>query len=251
MTEHQQFQPSGERPPTSGPPIPPAIKLLAEQTLPVPPAAAVPTLRAEEPVILGFPAEFTSGHIPPIAEPAPPAGWAPAAPVGVASVPEIGVPAPSAAHLVVLRRTERLGGLALILAGAAAAASLWLPWYRAAEATGLLLVREGLSVSASGPRALGLSGLWQPLVVVLGGGILLVLGGLLFRRARSHRVVGVVALLVALAAADGVVVPLADANWSAGSFGPGMWLAVAVSLLGVLGALKAMLTAPLVRMVPG
>jgi hypothetical protein len=91
---------------------------------------------------------------------------------------------------------------------------------------------------------LGHSGLWPPVVVVLGGAADLLLGLVLLRRARSHRPAGLLALLVTLAAAAGVVVPLANADWSVRSFGPGMWCAVAVVLLGGLGALKAMLTAP-------
>jgi hypothetical protein len=56
--------------------------------------------------------------------------------------------------------------------------------------------------------------------------------------------VGVLALLVTLAVAGGVVVPIADANWSTATFAPGMWVAVAVAVLGLVGAVKAMETAP-------
>ena len=37
---------------------------------------------------------------------------------------------------------------------------------------------------------------------------------------------------------------MADGGWGPDQFGPGLWCAVAVPILGTLGALKAMLTAP-------
>jgi hypothetical protein len=219
----QQPSPSAGEPPRSAPPPPPAIKILPEHTQPLGAAKAV---HEEEPLILGLPAEYVADTG--------------AQPVAHAA----------AAHVVVLRRADPVGGLALVLAGTAAGVSLGLPWFRGAGATGLSLFQQGVVIVPSGPGQVGRSGLWQPLVVVLGGGVLLLLGLLLFRNARTHRVVGVAALLVALAAAAGVVVPLADANWSARSFGPGMWCAVVVALLGVLGALKAMLTAAAVTAEP-
>lgn len=209
---------------------PPSSSLLgapADQTLPVAPLPAVEF----EPTILGFPAEFD-----------------PAAAGGAAQLPEpprparadIGPPPPAP----VVRRVEWFGGVALVLAGVTAAVSLGLPWWRGAGATGVTLVEQGLGILGSGIGPLGRSGLWQPVVIVLGGGVLLLLGLLLFRPARTHRVTGLLALLVTLAVAAGVVVPIADANWSTGSFGTGMWLAVAVAVLGLVGAVKAMETAP-------
>jgi hypothetical protein len=222
MTErpHQAYR-SGDGQARSGPPLPPGLEMLSDHTVPVPPVSAP---REDEPAILGFPAEFPTG------EEARPLADAPPVPT----------------HLVVLRRPERLGGLALFLAAIAAGVSLWLPWWRGTGATGVSLVRHGVTVVSSQIGNLGISGFWQPLVVVLGGGVLFLLGLLLFRRARTHRVVGVLALLTALVASAGVVVPIADANWSTSSFGPGMWVATAVPVLGALGALKAMLTTPVV-----
>jgi hypothetical protein len=81
---------------------------------------------------------------------------------------------------------------------------------------------------------------------VLSGGLLVVLGFLLLVPARTHRLVGVLALAVSLAAATAVVVLLADGGWGPDQFGPGLWCAVAVPILGTLGSLKAMLTAPVV-----
>ena len=189
-----------------------------------------------EPNILGFPVEYAENGI----GAAPPASgtdpWLGAG--GSDSVP------------AAVRRAERLGGLALILAGIAAGMSLAVPWTHGDDATGLSLVLSGVADLRSGIGELSRSGLWQPLAVVLGGGALLLLGLLLFLRARTHRFVGLLALLIAVAAAAGVVVPLAAAAWSPAAFGLGMWFAVGVAGMGLLGALKAMLTTPLVRMAP-
>ena len=68
---------------------------------------------------------------------------------------------------------------------------------------------------------------------------------------RAHRLVGVLALTVALAAAAAVMLLIADLGLTADQFGPGMWCAVAVPVLGLLGSVKAMLTAPLVTLSPG
>jgi hypothetical protein len=151
-----------------------------------------------------------------------------------------------AAHtgrVVVVRRAERIGGLLLVLAGLAAGLSLWFPWVRGDEFNGLSLVSGALAVLAAGGPEVD-SASWQPVAVVLGGGALLVLGVLLFLPAASHRFIGLLAFLVAETAAMGMVVPLAASGWSIGRFDLGMWFAVAVPVLGVLGALKAMLTTP-------
>ena len=72
-----------------------------------------------------------------------------------------------------------------------------------------------------------------------------ILAGLLaFRPARTHRPIGVVALFVSLAVAAGIVVRVADRDWDVVLDDPGMLCAVVVAVFGLLGALKAMLTAP-------
>jgi hypothetical protein len=141
---------------------------------------------------------------------------------------------------VAIRGPESLGGLLLILAGIVAAVSLILHWLADRDVSGWGLVRKGLDDVAG---AFG-SGLWQPLVIVLGGGVLFLLGLLLWLPARSHRFVGVVALIVSLAVTAAVLVPLIDATWHLGVFGPGFWCAIAVAVLGLLGSLKAALTRP-------
>ncbi|MGY1811874.1 hypothetical protein [Blastococcus sp. SYSU D00820] len=143
---------------------------------------------------------------------------------------------------VTIRRPDALAGVLLVLAGLAAAASLFLDWVRGADSDGLDLVRRGFDELGQGFGTLADSGFWQPLAVVLGGGVLLVLGLLMFVRARTHRTLGVLALLVSGLVIAAVLVVLNSLDWQAADIGIGLWLAVAVAVLGFLGALKAMLT---------
>ncbi len=157
-----------------------------------------------------------------------------------------------AAHpgLAYVRRPDVVGGVLLLLAGVADAASAWLPWDRDGVTTGLDLVVRSIGSAGDGVAELGRTGLWQPAAVAVGGAVLVVLGLLLLRPARSHRVSGVLALAVALAVAAAVAGRLVDAGWDARVLGPGVWCAVAVAGFGVLGALKAVLTAPRVTTAP-
>ena len=139
---------------------------------------------------------------------------------------------------VAFRRPDVLAGLLLILAGVVAAVSLLLRWVKNAEATGWTLVRDGLQ---NIPDAVN-SGLWQPVAIVLAGAVLLVIGLLLLLPARSHRFLGLLALLFSLLAVAAVLVPYAKAHWHLSPFDTGFWCAIAVAALGVLGSLKASLT---------
>jgi hypothetical protein len=141
---------------------------------------------------------------------------------------------------VAFRGPESLGGLLLILAGIAAAISLVLDWLAGYDVSGWGLVRRGFDDLGG---SFG-SGLWQPLAIVLGGGMLFVLGLLLWLPARTHRFLGLLALLVTAVVIAAVLVPLADAGWDLRFFGPGFWCALAVAVLGLLGSLKALLTGP-------
>jgi hypothetical protein len=177
-------------------------------------------------------------------DPLPP-GSPPGGPVGAtAAAPAQGDPGATDPHYsdrpVAFRGPESLGGLLLILAGVAAGVSLLLDWLADNDATGLDLVRDGLG-DIGGSFS---DGLWQPLAIVLGGGVLFVLGILLWLPMRTHRFFGLLALLVSLAVTAGVLVPLADADWDLGVFGPGFWCGIAVAVLGLLGSLKAILTGP-------
>jgi hypothetical protein len=144
---------------------------------------------------------------------------------------------------VAVRGPESLGGLLLILAGIAAGVSLLLDWLQDADVSGWSLVRNGFDDLGDSFS----SGLWQPLAVVLGGGVLFVLGLLMWLPLRSHRLLGVLAFLVSLGVTAGVLVPLADADWDLGFFAPGFWCAIAVAVLGLLGSLKAVLSRPRMR----
>ena len=144
-----------------------------------------------------------------------------------------------------VRRPDSLASLLLILAGIAAGISLLLRWLPGSDLTGWDLVRRGIDdLTGGGLAALFENGFWQPTAVVLGGAALFLLGLLVVLPARSHRFLGVLALLVALVAGAGVLVPLADVGWDAGAVDTGFWFAVAVPVLGLLGALKALLTSP-------
>jgi hypothetical protein len=190
---------------------------------------------ASGPTILGFPAE-----VPEASDAAEPDPGGPEPDVATSSV-----------ELVFLRRPDRVAGGALVLAGAAANASLLLSWSPGEGAPGLSLVQRGVELLGADVALSAYSGVWQPLVVVLSGGVYILLGLLLLVPARTHRLVGVLALAVALAAATAVVLLVTETGWLVERVGPGMWCAVAVPVLGLMGALKAMLTAPLVTIEPG
>jgi len=149
-----------------------------------------------------------------------------------------------AVRLVVRRRGDPVAGTALVLAGLAGNVSLWLPWLRDENATGFSLVRRGLSAAHSGMAELLRGGLWQPVAIVLGAGVLVVLGMLLFVPAHTHRAVGVLALVVAVIVTAAVLSLLAGWNWSTARFDAGLWTGVAVAGFGLFGAFKAMLTLP-------
>jgi len=140
----------------------------------------------------------------------------------------------------VYRGPESLGGLLLILAGIVAAVSLLLDWLADRDVSGWGLVRNGFDDL----DAVIDNGLWQPLAIVLGGEVLFVLGLLMWLPMRRHRFLGAVGLLVSGVVTAAVLVPLVDADWDLGFFGPGFWCAIAVAVLGLIGSLKALLTGP-------
>jgi hypothetical protein len=165
--------------------------------------------------------------------PPPPSGYAPR------TVPEYST------RPVRVRRPDSLASLLLLLAGMAAGISLLLRWLPGSDLTGWDLVRRGFDDLAEGGVAeLFDSGFWQPMAVVLGGAALFLLGLLVVLPARTHRFLGVLALLVSLVAGAGVLVPLADVGWDPDTIDTGFWFAVAVPVLGLLGALKALFTGP-------
>jgi hypothetical protein len=202
--------PQPETAPTPAPPVPPVLE----------PVVVEPG----EPSILGFPAEVADGAAP--AEEDQP-------PVEVTDADS---------GLYVLRSADPSAGSLLLVAGAAGGMSLFLPWLQHGEDLGLALVQRALE--SGGLDELARSGLLLPVGAVLGGGVLFLLGLLAFRPARSHRVIGVAALLVSLGVAAGIVVRVADVGWDELRTDPGILCAVVLAGAGVLGALKAMLTPP-------
>ena len=171
-----------------------------------------------------------------MSEPTQPVG---ATAYGGSAPPEPTAP-PYSEKPVAFRHPESVGGLILILAGIAAGVSLLLDWLDGEDVSGLSLVREGFDDLGS----ILDNGLWQPLAIILGGGVLLILGLALWLPLRSHRFLGLLGLLVSAVIVAAVLVPLVDADWNLGFFGIGFWFAIAVAVLGLLGSLKALLTGP-------
>lgn len=177
----------------------------------------------------------TAPGIPPVA-----GGAAPAP--GPYGYPGQGTQPDYSTRPVAVRGPASLAGLLLILAGIAAGVSLALRWLTTATDIGLDLVQRGFDDLGEGFATLLDTGFWQPLAVVLGGGALLLLGVLLWLPARSHRLLGLLGLLVSGLALAAVLVPLAAEEWQPDAFGLGFWFACAVGVLGLLGSLKALLT---------
>jgi hypothetical protein len=145
---------------------------------------------------------------------------------------------------IALRRPDAFAALMLVLAGIAAAVSLFVNWLSTEDESGLDLVRRGFDTFGDGIGEVFSTGFWQPLSVVLGGGLLFILGLLMFVPAKTHRFLGVLALIISLCAAAAVLVPLARSGWDFGRFDLGFWFAIAVPVLGLLGSLKALLSGP-------
>jgi hypothetical protein len=171
-----------------------------------------------------------------MSEPTQPVG---ATAYGGSAPPEPTAP-PYSERPVAFRHPEALGGLLLILAGIAAGISLLLDWLDGEDISGYSLVREGFGDLGG---IFG-NGLWQPLAIVLGGGVLLLLGIAMWLPLRTHRFLGLLGLLVTAVIIAALLVPLADADWDLGFFAIGFWFGIAVAVLGLLGSLKALLTGP-------
>src|SRR3954463_13242892 len=89
-------------------------------------------------------------------------------PDGGGTAPEYSTTPEYSTRPVAFRRPDPLAGLLLLLAGVAAGISLFLDWLAGRRSTGLDLVRAGFGDLGG----LFSSGLWQPLMIVLGGGLL-------------------------------------------------------------------------------
>lgn len=151
---------------------------------------------------------------------------------------------------VPVRRPDVLAWLLLGLAGVAAGVSLLMRWVRGIGDTGWTILTSALRMIGDDLGVFFSGGWWAPVVIVLGGGLLLLLGFLLLIPARTHRFLGVLALLVALGVTAAVLTPMALDGWSTSGYDVGWWVATAVAGLGLLGALKAVLTGPRRRSAP-
>ena len=172
----------------------------------------------------------------------------PGSPGPVATGPVPYAPSGAPARPTPVRGPASLAGLLLILAGVAGAVSLALQWLRDRSEIGWDLVRRGFDeLGDGGFGALVDSGSWQPPAVVLGGGVLLLLGILLWLPARTHRFLGLLALAVSGLVLAAVLVPFSAEDWDPAAFDLGFWFACAVAVLGLLGALIAMLRGPRFR----
>ena len=149
-------------------------------------------------------------------------------------------PAPPPAPVAV-RRPDPLAALLLLLAGIAAAVSLIATWLPGRD-TGLELVQTGLTDLGDSVDRVRDSGSWQPVVIVLGGAVLFVLGVLALLPARKRRFLGLFALLVSAAVVTALLIPLGAEGWDLGVFDVGFYAALAVGALGLLGSLKMLLT---------
>jgi hypothetical protein len=145
------------------------------------------------------------------------------------------------AEPMAVKRQDPVAALLLLVAGLLTGISLLLPWLADDDVTGLTLVKDAFTALGDSVGEVVRTGYVQPLTIVLGGGVLFLLGGLLLVPARRHRLVGLVALVIALLVAAAVLVPLAIAGWDLGGFGVGFWIAIAVAVLGLFGAVKALL----------
>jgi len=149
-------------------------------------------------------------------------------------------PAPASSPAPVpARRADLVAGPLLLLAGVATGASLLVVWTHGGL-PGLELVGAALTDAREDAATPAGAASWPPLAVVGGGGVLFVLGLLMYVPARTHRFLGALALLACLVVSAGVLVPLADADWDVSHWAVGAWCAAAAGGLGLLGALTAL-----------
>ncbi|MDQ3733069.1 MAG: hypothetical protein M3400_03550 [Actinomycetota bacterium] len=143
-----------------------------------------------------------------------------------------------AAEPVAVRRPDPLAGLLLVLAGVGIGVSLLLDWFE-----GL----PGYDIFQAGLDEIGsffTDGVWQPLVIVFGGAVLLLMGLLAFIPGKSRRAMGLIALLIAVAIVAAVMTALITADFDFSRFEPGFLVVIGAAVFALLGALKAALTPP-------
>jgi len=147
-------------------------------------------------------------------------------------------PSAYAADPVAVRRPDSLAGLLLVLAGAAIGVSLLLEWFL--DRTGY----DFFDVALDNAGSFFSDGIWQPLVVVIGGALLLLIGLIAFIPGKSRRALGLVALLVAIGIVAAAMTVLINVDFDFSGIQPGFYVVLGAAALGLLGALKAAVTPP-------
>lgn len=143
-----------------------------------------------------------------------------------------------AAEPVAVRRPDTFAGLLMVLAGAAIGVSLLLKWFL--DATGY----DFFEVALENADSFFSEGIWQPLVVVFGGAVLLLIGLIAFIPGKSRRALGLIALLVAVGIAAAALSVLINVDFDFSGIQPGFYVVLAATVLGLIGALKAAVTPP-------
>lgn len=143
-----------------------------------------------------------------------------------------------AAEPVAVRRADTLAGLLMVLAGAAIGVSLLLEWFL--DRTGY----DFFEVALDNADSFFSDGIWQPLVVVSGGAVLLLFGLIAFIPGKSRRMLGLIALLVAIGIAAAAMTVLINVDFDFDSIQPGFYVVLGAAVLGLFGALKAAVTPP-------
>lgn len=143
-----------------------------------------------------------------------------------------------AAEPVAVRRPDSFAGLFMVLAGVGIGISLLLDWV--GGFSGYDILKEALrNADSFFSRAV-----WQPLVIVAGAAVLLLLGLIAFIPGKSRRALGLLGLLFALGMVAAVLTALIDADFDLAAFEPGFYVVIGGTALGLLGALKAAVTGP-------
>lgn len=143
-----------------------------------------------------------------------------------------------AAEPVAVRRPDSVAGLLLVLSGVAIGISLLLDWFQGAR--GYDFFKFGLDNAGS----FFSDGVWQPLVIVFGGAVLLLIGLIAFIPGKSRRAMGLIALLVAAVIVAAVLTALITADFDFSGFKAGFIVVLVAAVLAVLGSLKAAVTPP-------
>lgn len=143
-----------------------------------------------------------------------------------------------AAEPVAVRRPDSFAGLLMVLSGVGIGISLLLEWVQ--DQSGYDTFKSGLDNAGS----FFSDGVWQPLVIVFGGAVLLLVGLIAFIPGKSRRALGLIALLVAIAIVAAVLTALIDADFDFAVFEPGFYVVIGAAALGLLGAFKAAVTPP-------